>query len=32
MDCLKQEETTLVKRREELERRLSLLTLSQAQE
>ena len=32
MDCLKQEETTLEKRREELERRLSILTLSQAQE
>jgi len=32
MDRLKQEETTLEKRREELERRLSILTLSQAQE
>jgi len=28
MDCLKQEKTTLEKRREELERRLSILTLS----
>ena len=32
MDRLKQEETTMKKRREELERRCSLLTLSQAQE
>lgn len=32
MDCLRQEEIILVKRREELERRPSLLTLSQAQE